>query len=252
MSGGVFGREYAAAYDDLYGDKEYAAECDVVERAFMRYGLGQVRRVLDLGCGTGGHAVPLAQRGYEVVGVDRAADMLERARKQANSARFVLGDITSVDLGETFDAALMMFAVLGYQVTNADALAALKTARRHLRPGGLAFCDLWYGPAVLAERPSDRVKIVQTPTGQLIRAASGELDSRRNVCTVRYHVWRIDDGRLSSDLREQHAMRYFFGPELELLLSTAGLELVRLGAFPVFEDEPSERTWNVALVARAV
>jgi SAM-dependent methyltransferase len=248
----VFGREYAAAYDDLYGDKDYAAECDVVERAFMRYGLGQVRSVLDLGCGTGGHTVPLAHRGYEVVGVDRAADMLERARKQASSARFVLGDITSVDLGETFDAALMMFAVLGYQVTNADALAALQTARRHLRPGGLVFCDLWYGPAVLAERPSDRVKIVQTPTGQLIRAASGDLDSRRNVCTVRYHVWRIDDGRLSSDLREQHAMRYFFGPELELLLSTAGLELVRLGGFPVFEDEPSERTWNVALVARAV
>ena len=47
-------------------------------------------------------------------------------------------------------------------------------------------------------------------------------------------------------------MRYFFAPELELLLSAAGFELVRLGAFPTIEDEATDQTWNVALVARAV
>jgi hypothetical protein len=69
---------------------------------------------------------------------------------------------------------------------------------------------------------------------------------------VRYHVWRIEHGRVSAEVREQHPMRYFFELELDLLLAEAGLELVRLGAFPDLEAEPSERTWNVALVARAV
>src|SRR5439155_25393326 len=45
---GVFGRDYAAAYDDLYQDKDYVAECDLIERVFETYGQGPTRRVLDL------------------------------------------------------------------------------------------------------------------------------------------------------------------------------------------------------------
>ena len=48
-AGACFGRDYAAAYDDLYQDKDYLAECDLIERVFKTYGQGPVRRVLDLG-----------------------------------------------------------------------------------------------------------------------------------------------------------------------------------------------------------
>jgi SAM-dependent methyltransferase len=252
LTQGVFGRDYAAAYDELYQDKDYLAECDLIENVFSLYGQSAVRRVLDLGCGTGGHAVVLAERGYDVVGVDRSAEMLERARARSGLVRFELGEIGNVDLGETFDAALMMFAVLGYQVGNSDLQAALATTRRHVRPGGLFFCDFWYGPAVLGQRPSERVRVIDTSTGQVIRVAAGELDTRRDLCMVRYHVWRIEDSRVTAEAREQHPMRYFFAPELELLLAAAGFELVRLGAFPNLDDEVTDQTWNVALVARAV
>jgi SAM-dependent methyltransferase len=249
---GVFSLDYAAAYDDLYRDKDYLAECDLIEQVIKTYGDGSVRRLLDLGCGTGGHATPLAQRGYDVVGVDRSPDMLRYAADGGSSARFKLGEIGSVDLGETFDAALMMFAVLGYQVGNADVRAALANARRHLRPGGVLFCDFWYGPAVLAERPSERVKVIDTPQGQVIRVASGELDTLKNLCTVGYRVWRIEAGRLVSEVRERHPMRYFFAPELDLFLAQAGLQPVRVGAFPNLDAAPTETTWNAALVARAI
>src|SRR5262249_51990165 len=122
---GVFGADYAAAYDTLYEDKDYLAECDLIERVFELYGVGRVRSVLDLGCGTGGHSGPLAERGYEVTGVDRSPHMLERARVRTAAARFELGEIGSLDLATTFDAVLMMFAVLSYQVGNADVQAAL-------------------------------------------------------------------------------------------------------------------------------
>jgi SAM-dependent methyltransferase len=249
----VFSHDYAAAYDDLYQDKDYLAECDLIEHVLNTYADGPAgRRLLDLGCGTGGHAAPLTRRGYDVVGVDRSPDMLRQAAARASSARFELGEIGALDLGETFDAVLMMFAVLGYQVGNADVQAALATARRHVGPGGLFFCDFWYGPAVLAERPGQRVKVIDTPGGQVIRVASGELDARHNLCTVDYRVWRMADSRLVSETRERHPMRYFFAPELELLLAQAGFELQRLGAFPALGADPTEATWNAALVARAI
>jgi SAM-dependent methyltransferase len=252
MTTSVFGAEYSAAYDLLYQDKDYEAEVDLIERVFAIYGHGSVRRVLDLGCGTGGHAVPLASRGYDVVGVDRSPHMLDRARARTASARFEVGEIGSLDLADRFDAVLMMFAVLGYQTANADARAALASVRRHLRPGGLFMCDLWYGPAVLRQRPSERVRVLDTSHGQIIRVAAGDLDSRRNVCTVRYHLWHVQDARVTAEVREQHSMRYFFEPELELLLHSAGLEPLRVGAFPDIDTQPSESTWNVACVARAV
>lgn len=247
----TFGNEYAAAYDVLYRDKDYNAECDLLERVFQQYGK-DIRRVLDLGCGTGGHSALLADRGYTVTGVDRSAEMLQRARARGNRAQFQHGDVASVRLNETFDAVLLMFAVLGYQTENGAVGQTLKTARAHLREGGLLFADVWYGPAVLSERPSERVKVVKTPEGgDVIRVASSELDTLRDVCTVRYHLWHVGQGQ-SSDTREEHPMRYFFAPELQLFLSSAGFELLRFGEFPHIDTDPTERTWNVAFVARAV
>ena len=256
----VFGSNYADAYDMVYGDKDYAAECDLIERLFHKYGDGSIASVLDLGCGTGNHALLLHQRGYEVVGVDRSASMLAHARRKAanfdpsrgTTDAFRQGDIRNVDLQRFFDAVLIMFAVLGYQLENSDVLAALKTARRHLRSGGLLIFDVWYGPAVLHERPSQRVKIIPIPAGHILRVASGELDINRHRCTVKSDVWRLERDRPVSKTDEIHEVRYFFPQELRLFLQCTGFESVRLGAFPEFDREPDETVWNVLGVAHAV
>ena len=73
---GVFGAEYAGAYDAIYAEKDYEAEVDLIERAAARFGDDAAASVLDLGCGTGGHAIPLARRGHRVTGVDRSPAML--------------------------------------------------------------------------------------------------------------------------------------------------------------------------------
>lgn len=254
----VFGSVYGGVYDLLYHEKDYAAECDLIERLFRVYGQETIHDVLDLGCGTGNHSLPLARRGYEVVGVDRSADMLAHALKKAAASEangrvsFRQEDIRDVDLERDFDAVLMMFAVLGYQLENRDVLAALRGARRHLRTGGLFLFDVWYGPAVLHQRPSQRVKVIPTPGGQILRVTSGKLDVHRNHCAVHYHVWRLDQGRLAAADEESHSVRYFFPPELDLFLESSGFAPIRLGAFPDFDRDPDETTWNVLGLARAI
>ncbi|MCX6068474.1 MAG: class I SAM-dependent methyltransferase, partial [Chloroflexi bacterium] len=181
MSDAVFNRQYADQYDLLYGDKDYEAECDLLEQVFNK-GNG-VKSILDIGCGTGNHAIPLAQRGYQVTGVDLSENMLSHAREKAKAANapssltFQQGDARTVDVRQKFDAVLMMFAVLGYQLTNEDVFSALNTVRKHLNPSGLFIFDVWYGPAVLAVRPAERIKIIPTHDGKVLRAASGSLDT---------------------------------------------------------------------------
>ena len=254
----LFGPDYADAYDTLYQDKDYVEECKLIDRLLQVYGNGPVRTVLDLGCGTGNHALPLAQRGYEIVGVDRSAGMLESARKKAISqqingkANFYQDDIRSVQLQRAFDASIMMFAVLGYQLENRDVLAALRTARKHLHSGGLFIFDVWYGPAVLCQGPSERVKVIPTDRCQILRVASGELDIQRHLCKVSYRLWKIEGERLAGQTEETHRMRYFFPLELDLFLESSGFIPVRLGAFPEFDRDPDTTTWNALALARAV
>ena len=82
MTGGVFGNAYASAYDDLYADKGYEVECDLLEAVSAEHADGSTRSVLDLACRTGGHACLLAQRGYEVAGVNASTGMLTLAREK--------------------------------------------------------------------------------------------------------------------------------------------------------------------------
>jgi SAM-dependent methyltransferase len=253
-----FGSVYADSYDALYQDKDYSVECDLLEQLFKDYCATKVRTILDLGCGTGNHAIPFAARGYEVTGVDRSSEMLDRARQKAgaegssDNLRLQCADIRDLDLHETFDAVLIMFAVLGYQLSNKDVISTLATARRHLTRGGLLIFDVWYGPAVLSNRPSQRIKVVNTDHGRILRVSSGTLDVTRHLCRVDYLLWVMEENQVVSNTEESHSMRYFFPLELDLFLESTGFASLRLGAFPEFKKDPDETTWNVIQVARAV
>ena len=255
---GVFGSLYAKTYDDVYRSKDYEAECDLLERLWRELAAAPVKSVLDLGCGTGNHALPLGARGYTVVGVDRSDEMIARAEEKAAAASlservsFLRGDVRDVRLDRAFDAVTMLFAVLGYQTANADVLAALRTAREHVAVGGLVVADVWYGPAVLHERPEQRVALVQADGAKMLRVADATVDALTQCARVHYRLWQIDGDRIVGEAEEEHEMRFFFPRELELMLGVCGLELVRLGAFPDIDAAPSESTWNVTVVARAV
>lgn len=253
MSGGVFGADYARAYDSVYRDKDYGGECAFLVDAFEQLTPIRVSRVVDLGCGTGGHALVLAQRGYQVTAVDRSEAMLSEARRKARRLRlpvtWVRADIRALNLDEKFDAAIMMFGVLSYQVEERDVLATLRSARRCLLPDGLLAFDVWYGPGVLAEGPSDRRSTFTLDGTPMERLACGTLESGSPTCRVEIVV-----RTLAGDIerREEHRMRYFFRDGLESQAAQAGFRLLYLTGFPDPELAAGQESWSALGVATAV
>ena len=258
----VFGN-YAQFYDTLYQEKDYAAECDFIEQIFVRYAGKPIKTILDLGCGTGGHALPLAQRGYHVTGVDRSEQMLASARAKsavggqppalsasAGSVVFHQADIRHLDLGQTFDAVISMFAVISYMTSNDDLVAAFRTARRHLQPGGLFIFDAWSGLAVLTERPQDRYKIVEANGERIIRFVHPELKLLQHVVDVNYKVLRVRGEQIVDEVDETHPMRFLFPQEITYHLTTAGFQIRHVCPFLRLEQE-LEREWELAVVAEA-
>lgn len=246
----IFGPLHASWYDRWHHRKDYPAEVAQIRQVFQE--VSQVDSVLDLGCGTARHLELLAEAGYAVTGVDSSSTMAANARQRL--ARFSRADVVESDLldlalDRTFDAVTMMFSVLGYQVTTAGLLAALATAHRHLRPGGVLVCDILDGVVVLREGVTGGVTVVTDGTQRLLRATTGALDDEAQVYELRMRLWLLDGDRLVEHIEENHPLRFFFARELELLLSAAGFELV--GSAPLAGGQPGpSRGWSRLVWAR--
>jgi 2-polyprenyl-3-methyl-5-hydroxy-6-metoxy-1,4-benzoquinol methylase len=91
--------------------------------------------VLDAGCGTGRVAIELARRGVEVIGVDADASMLATARSRATEIEWCNHDLTTLELGRTFDVVVMAGNVPLFTPPGTQA-ALVEGCAQHVSPGG--------------------------------------------------------------------------------------------------------------------
>lgn len=247
----VFDSSYAAAYDLLYRDKDYADEAKFVSELARRH-LPEAKTLLDLGAGTGRHDLEFAALGYEVTGVERSAEMLEKARASAgNRVAFHQGDVRDVRLASRFDVVTSLFHVVSYQTSNDDVRRAMETASAHTKPGGIFIFDFWYGPAVLAEQPATRIKRLEDERVSLTRLAEPVLRTESNLVEVHYELLVQEKGSAEvKRFRERHDMRFFSLPEIRWIAEEGGWKLEEAGEW-MTGAEPSEKSWGVYVVLRA-
>jgi SAM-dependent methyltransferase len=241
---------YSRYYDLLYRDKNYAAEVAYIDDLFSRHGIAG-RELLEFGSGTGKHGRLLAERGYRVTGIERSAEMVAQATATEGFS-CQQGDICTVRLGRTFDAVLSLFHVISYQVSNQALRAVFARAAEHLQSGGLFVFDVWYSPAVYAQRPEVRVKRMADSAIEITRIAEPVIYPNENRVDVNYTIFAHDlaSGACQS-LSETHPMRHFSLPELDLLATGNGFERLAAEAF-LTGDEPGEDTWGVCIVLRRI
>jgi SAM-dependent methyltransferase len=246
-------QKYSAYYDLLYRDKDYAAEVEYVART-IRSSTSAARNILEFGSGTGRHGRLLAALGFKVHGIERSVEMVAMAHAAragpmlGTSGSFTceVGDVRSINLGQTFDAVIALFHVISYQTTNEDLQAAFRVAAHHLTLGGVFLFDVWHGPAVLTERPTQRIKNVVNECLEVTRTARPEVDTNRNTVKVTYEMQcRDQESGEIARFSEDHIMRYLFPTEIELLAQACGMRLVMTEEF-LTGRPPSASTWGVA------
>jgi SAM-dependent methyltransferase len=249
MQTDIFGSLHARWYDRWHANKDYRSEVDQLDGVFRQY--GPVSSVLDLGCGTARHLFLLAQAGYQVAGVDRSPDMVAQARKRLDAfdATITQANLLEVRLGRQFDAAIMMFSVLGYLSTTGELLGALGSARRHLRPGGLLVLDVLDGGAVLSNGPRGGFTTMTDGSQSLLRATTGRVHPEEQIYEMGVRLWLLDGDRLVDQDEETHSLRFFLPRELELVLELAGFELI--DSAPIAGGQPGPaREWSRLVWAR--
>ena len=249
--------DYARYYDLLYRDKDYQAEAEYVAGLIRKFHPA-AQNILELGSGTGIHASLLSEKGYSVDGVELSPEMLtrslslkERIKPAQGQLNFHHGDIREIRLDKSFDAVISLFHVISYQTTNKDVAAAFKTARHHLKPGGIFIFDIWYGPAVLTQRPEVRIKRMSDDKIEVTRLAEPVLHPNENRVDVNYHVFVRDrESDAVKEFKETHTMRYFFKPEIDFIAHQFRFEI--LHAEEWMTGTPIEQnTWGACFILKS-
>lgn len=204
------------------------------------------RRVLELACGTGRLALPLAAAGaravpgFQLVGLDRSPALLARAGEHLAAAedvppgtvQLVEGTMEAFDLGVTFDLIILGFNAFAYLYTVDDQQGCLRAVRRHLAPGGHFALDLLVPQlSFLAESleadPPLRLELDHAmPTAgvdRFLRFCRDHYDAETQTVYSSY-IYEIyyEDGRVERQT-DALAWHMYFPHELRLLMQGAGL-----------------------------
>jgi SAM-dependent methyltransferase len=205
--------------------------------------------VVEWGAGTGRLAVPLAEVGFDVTGVELSKRMVERGREKSGAVRWVRGDMRSAKLGRRFGLAVCAFNSFLCLSSVDDALAFLRNAREHLEPGGLLGVEVSsFSPEELVDPPGgprlqhDLTRLMPGGTGwRLERFSVSRYDAASQLLAMRlfYELYGAS-GRLENRRAHDLTIRVTGRDELALMLRLAGFEVEAL--YGGFEGEPFTAT----------
>ena len=246
---------HAELYDVFYGDKPYQDEAAFIHHCLVRYGDGSVRRLLELACGTGTHALELEKHGYEIVATDYTEDMLACARQKAarvkSEINFQRKDMRTLDYSpQSFDATVCLFNAIGYVTTNDELAQVFRGVHQQLRPGGLFVFDFWHAGAMLRSYDPIRVRRWTVPEGEILRISETRLECARQLGHVTYTVCVLRNDGTYTRITETQANRFFLVQEMAGILSYHGFQPIRWFAGYRDDEEITEQTWHVLAIAR--
>jgi SAM-dependent methyltransferase len=214
----------AGFYEALKSGDNYDAWADALLGPIRQFGTGGTR-LLDVGCGTGISSVAFQRRGFDVTGCDLANEMLDIARAKTGSpVEYVVADMRRLPaaLG-VFDVVTWVDDVANHMLTPEDLVAAMRSSRARLRPGGVLVFDTnsigtfttLFGGAIVVEHPDSFFTL-------LGRRGGSATDGPARLRIVGFLRTGTGWERHEAVVEE----RYYSGAQIEDLLREAGLTLV--------------------------
>jgi len=176
-------------------------------------------RALEFAIGTGRVAIPLAERGVPVTGIELSRPMIEQLRTKAGEAAIpvIAGDMASARAPGAYTLVFLVYNTISNLLTQGEQVACFRNAARHLAPGGRFVIELWV-PELRKLPPGQQATVFAAEPGYIGLDTYDVLHQR-----VVSHHFTFGAGRQARLFRSPH--RYIWPAELDLMAQLAGFEL---------------------------
>jgi len=176
-------------------------------------------RALEFAIGTGRVAVPLAQAGVPVTGIELSSPMIEQLRTKVDEQTIpvITGDMATTRAPGQFSLVFLVSNTISNLQTQEEQVACFRNAASHLTTGGRFVIELWV-PELRALPPGRRATVGRVETGYILVDTYDVLHQR-----VVSHHFTYGEGRQAEVFRTPH--RYIWPAELDLMAQLAGFEL---------------------------
>lgn len=247
MQNSVF-NDYSRYYNLLYKQKDYLGEAQYVVDLLKRYGLTK-GEILEFGSGTGRHGRLIAEKGFDVHGIELSEKMIALSYETSGFTNEI-GDIGAIRLNRQFNAVISLFHVFSYQITNEAVANFFRSAAVHLDVDGLLIFDFWHSPAVFNQVPELRLKRIKSEDVNIWRISEPEMNFEGNTVDVKFDIFIQDiDSKQLSHIEEKHVMRHFSASELIQIASGFGFDFLCLEEFGT-GSRVDMSTWGPCIVFR--
>ncbi|MDX1961470.1 MAG: class I SAM-dependent methyltransferase [Leptospiraceae bacterium] len=209
--------------------RNFSEEIEFLDFHFKRF---QVKKALDIGCGTGEHVSALNQKSYNLTGLDSSQEMLGIAKKRFPNSEFFLSPMQSFEMKQTFDAVTSIYGSLNYLVKDSEIHSCLDSVRGVLKTSGVFIVELWNGEPIRRIKRKAMSPVSMTRIGSILiqRNRGFKLSSKieedtglENLVEVNFS-FQVND----EEIRDKHLMRVFSPVEFQTFLQKHKFEILNL------------------------
>jgi SAM-dependent methyltransferase len=208
----TYGDRIADIYDDLYGDMDPSAAVAVLRR------LAEGGRVLELAIGTGRVAIPLAETGLSVSGIDASQAMVDRLTAKTDQVPVTIGDFADVDVPGSFSLIFVAFNTFFGLLTQEDQIRCFENVTNHLEPGGRFVIEAFVPDLTRFDR-GQRTNVTHVGA-DWIKVDTSVLDAANQRVDTQHLIVRDDKITMYPV-----SIRFAYPPELDVMARLAGLSL---------------------------
>ncbi len=219
---------FASVYDIFMEQVEYDQWLNHIHALWDKYGL-QPKTIIDLGCGTGSIALPLAKEGYDVIGVDLSPEMLteadHKAMEEGVSIRFACQDMTELDLGEKADCILSLCDSMNYLTEEGQLKDAFRSVAQHMKKESLFLFDMnteYKFKEVLGQN------VFGSAEEHAAYIWENDYDEKEKINEYYVSFFIENEEGLYERMEEFHYERAYSMEEIEEGLQVAGMELIKV------------------------
>ncbi|RCX18332.1 methyltransferase family protein [Anaerobacterium chartisolvens] len=244
-------RGFAYIYDKLMYDVDYEKWVCYIQDIFKKNEVSP-SLVLDLGCGTGNFCIEMAQKGFDMIGIDISPDMLSCAREKSikkglDNILYLNQDMRDFELYGTVDAIVCLMDSVNYITAKNDVKKIFKLVANYLNPEGLFIFDInscyklkdILGNNLYYDIGDDAAYIWQN---------SYEAKKRQCIFDLTFFIRR---GELFEKCEEVHSQRAYSVSEIESMLSFGGLKTVSIFDSLTF-NPPHSKSERIFFVSKKI